>query len=170
MLDARHSGQPGAEHGCPENGGIGPRCYSCSCLVPAVYNRPSEVGMEAAPVEIDRDLVDLLEDRPVAGAPRVGQLLRVTRHAARAERRRDPRAPVDQRAKDVEDERADHPVKDHSKSLGGPAPAAWLRPRRQVVSLHGGRYQPGRVETARMFNQPLEERLARLTDGCLVGH
>jgi hypothetical protein len=52
-------------------------------------------------------VVDVADDRPVARAPCVGKLLGVAGGSTRAKRVRDPRAPVDQRPEDVEDERAD---------------------------------------------------------------
>jgi hypothetical protein len=51
-------------------------------------------------------LVDLRENRDVARAPVVGELGWIAGHAAVGERRRDRRAPVDQRPEHVEDERA----------------------------------------------------------------
>ena len=70
-----------------------------------VVERHEVQRVEVAPTA--RAVVDLGEDRRVAGAPAVGQLLGVAGDAARAERAGDSRAPVDQRAEDVEDERAD---------------------------------------------------------------
>jgi len=69
--------------------------------------------VEAAPRA--RAVVDLGEDRPIAGAPRVRQLVGIARHPARPERVGDARAPVDEGSEDVEGHRADR----HGASLPG---------------------------------------------------